>query len=623
MAREAESCLLLRGLLQRSFGSSNLTPSDMAPPNTDAVRERGPDLDQGTAINTGRLHIRVVPYSPPRLSSVGSTPPRPASFGDRSPSLSGEQMRVQNGYEMPSSPNLRIEPASEVEQRSNSANANGSDVKYAAALVHDSRGDIASSPSSPTSSSSSIRCQRRIITINPNQTFSLAPQRHTSSTKQSRRQSPRPSALGPLPAGRVNSKKIQPCSTSTMTAEPSVPPADRMPEPTRDVKNVQHSAWNYEFIGGLRKVIDNARNGKVKEKKISSPFPVDAGVDNLTIGRPFQSHPQNSIAPKEPNYQTYTSESHCSSPQSEIIGDTHGEDTGSISAASSRCNLNIIHASPSAQSLDDTSQFESSDSDANYMIHDQPSSQLPSPGRLKKSLGAGPARLESRYIPEQDMMSRQRDSDSARSFSFSSISSASVEEAARLLFAGTSTTSMALTPVRQISARPCGKLSGKRVLHSSHHQWNTTLSTVMSESERDSQAPSASLPQLKTETSRRERCPNPHRGHSDSVEETTEAGVDRPRPAFYSGWSRQANNSTLRLICDQDEHGDGLAELALPFRRPSRTRLHSYLSNFPSDRNLHSSSSSHSYSFSRSYIPTWARQVRQMSQNSRKVVFFY
>jgi hypothetical protein len=144
-----------------------------------------------------------------------------------------------------------------------------------------------------------------------------------------------------------------------------------------------------------------------------------------------------------------------------------------------------------------------------------------------------------------------------------------------------------------------------------NHQWSATLSPVLSESDRASAVPSLAFSHS---TVGEQHCRSnlsdvnspslsPDHGKLD-----LEGWASLPHSTNYNNtWNRDMNISTLRLIRDQDEHGDGLAELEELHRRPSRTRMHSYLSGFPSDRNLRSSGSSRSNSFNRSYIPTWAR----------------
>ncbi|KAH0490296.1 hypothetical protein TgHK011_001773 [Trichoderma gracile] len=79
--------------------------------------------------------------------------------------------------------------------------------------------------------------------------------------------------------------------------------------------------------------------------------------------------------------------------------------------------------------------------------------------------------------------------------------------------------------------------------------------------------------------------------------------VDRPQPVH----GRETPYSTARLVRDHDEDGDGLADLESNHRLPSRARGLSMVSNHSGDRNLRSSSSSRNNSISYAAIPAWAR----------------
>ncbi|RCI10982.1 hypothetical protein L249_5358 [Ophiocordyceps polyrhachis-furcata BCC 54312] len=96
----------------------------------------------------------------------------------------------------------------------------------------------------------------------------------------------------------------------------------------------------------------------------------------------------------------------------------------------------------------------------------------------------------------------------------------------------------------------------------------------------------------------------------DSIGPASEPGEFplEPKAVYRKGSIREPNNSTIRLIWNQDEHGDGLGDLEKHHRHhPSRSIMYSLFTNVSSDRNLQSSSSSRSNSISRSSIPAWAK----------------
>ncbi|PHH74078.1 hypothetical protein CDD80_3321 [Ophiocordyceps camponoti-rufipedis] len=92
----------------------------------------------------------------------------------------------------------------------------------------------------------------------------------------------------------------------------------------------------------------------------------------------------------------------------------------------------------------------------------------------------------------------------------------------------------------------------------------------------------------------------------EDCERSTNAYPAEPMPVYRKASDRVPNNSTIRLIWNQDEHGDGLADLEKHNRpHPSRSIMYSLFTS--SDRNLHSSCSSRSNSISHSSIPAWAK----------------
>ncbi|KAL2164514.1 hypothetical protein VTH06DRAFT_3730 [Thermothelomyces fergusii] len=151
------------------------------------------------------------------------------------------------------------------------------------------------------------------------------------------------------------------------------------------------------------------------------------------------------------------------------------------------------------------------------------------------------------------------------------------------------------------------------------HQWSSQLSTVISESEPGSD-PARSVSPLSEGSEgggghhhrRRSSTGWVSSMHSrqmasisssiaGQLDEATDTpgsdSLERPQPTLA-----KTGPSQVRMIRDQDEHGDGLADLG---ERPSRTGLSALFAN-GSGWNLHSNSSSRANSFTSS-IPAWAR----------------
>ncbi|KXH66988.1 hypothetical protein CSAL01_09789 [Colletotrichum salicis] len=146
------------------------------------------------------------------------------------------------------------------------------------------------------------------------------------------------------------------------------------------------------------------------------------------------------------------------------------------------------------------------------------------------------------------------------------------------------------------------------------HQWSSQLSTVISESEGDSEPPSRSVSPWSVPGRRGSIPLSSHSRQMLSISSSLAANEERSLShsrSFTDSLERpQATHSrgnTLRMVTDRDEHGDGLAELNQLHQRPSRTGLSSFFSSSSSDRNLHSSSSSRANSLNSASIPTWAK----------------
>ena len=83
-----------------------------------------------------------------------------------------------------------------------------------------------------------------------------------------------------------------------------------------------------------------------------------------------------------------------------------------------------------------------------------------------------------------------------------------------------------------------------------------------------------------------------------------------PQPAHTRQYPPHFSTSSLRMVEDQDEYGDGLADLQDLRSRPSRTRLSGFYSTTSDNgrtNTMRSTSSSRANSLLTSSIPTWAK----------------
>ncbi|TWU73273.1 hypothetical protein ED733_002657 [Metarhizium rileyi] len=612
---------------------------------------------QPRTVESSRLQIRVVPYSPPRLSSDDSSDSRPMSYPYCSPEqpVFSPLQETANQHEREncdsSSPVVGSHDQGPISHDNplNLANESTGSVGHVRQTRNWSDANLETILASP---SPCYRRAKRTIAINSDKTFSLVQQScsstsTTDSPPSSRRLWTNPSSSADRTVSGTciedgQSSPLQPVQGRSRPLSPycSLPASSSPPLPAGLADADASAPCNYTLVGGVRKVPSSVeRGGKRKSLSLSSPSAgrnlqvafVESVSTASSFARPgmptteqtFHASESTSTLSERSNYKTFVSESPCYSAGQHLVeADDLSQDHSIPSPELS--NIEIIGESCSERSLSNRSGSDTNDSDNNYELHgDFQSSPIITaasisvlkPEYSRESLVVAPLRPGRRILPNRATVSRQRSRDSIRTGSLSSISSAFAEEAARSLFGGSAMIS-SHGGFRRISSRQNTSI-GREHRHlnisqqqQQQHRRSTTLSPVLSESDRGSAVPSLAFSHTTTGDHRRRSqtsaldtpCLSPQDGRSDM-----EAWEEIPYPASYRVWNRDMNSSSLRLIRDQDEHGDGLAELEALQQCPSRTKFHSYISKFPSDRNLCSSGSSRSNSFSRSYIPTWAR----------------
>lgn len=411
------------------------------------------------------------------------------------------------------------------------------------------------------------------------------------------------------------------------------------------------SPWNYRLVGGLRKVPatpDTKQNpgrppfataSSPSEARQSSHLPNlpdnEEESHSLVTKTSFQSSQSASTASEKTNYKVYGA----STPApADTVTYTDGARPTSPSDSdnSASSNYQILARSSPAPALStiDPSPPKTAESDISFTRYaDLSPSASPSggPSRLRsefsqESLIVQPLRTtKKRRSSETLTLYKPRSRESFRTGSLTAINNIIGQEAIQAFLAAP----LALR-------RPSGSsgFSGIRsdpwtvvssdiatenpAMQSHPHQWSSQLSTVHSESERGSLPASRSVSPLSASGRRSAGFLSNHSRQLPSISSSLAAyednsnsqslsvtdSLERPQPALARG-------TTVRLVRDQDEDGDGLGELRdihHPLhQRPSRRLLGSLFSGSSSDRNLHSSGSSRSNSFSSGAIPTWAK----------------
>ncbi|KAM7199867.1 hypothetical protein V8F33_004271 [Rhypophila sp. PSN 637] len=439
-------------------------------------------------------------------------------------------------------------------------------------------------------------------------------------------------------------------STTSETTNYKVYGASSSPQPSIDSLPLLPSSSNnpnFEVLGE-----SSSPNYRVLGQSSSPNFEV--------IGQSSSPNLEGIAESSSPNYRVI---GESSSPNYEVIGESSSPNF-EILGPSSSPNYEIIAETSSLPGPISSTPSETSDNDENYVLHGDPSPspsssavlpRQPRPTYSQESLVVPPLRPAKKKSYEGFGYYKQRSRENLRGRagslqSLKSISSiittqdatrivapvfldfgASSSRDARAGYSGSTSQQQqqqqqqspwsgpqapgsstgSYTPQSAINQRPV------QMIQAHPHQWSSQLSTVMSESEESERSLSRSAsPSISGANGHRRRSSlgwgssSLHSRQLQSISSSLAAQLEegasgtespeRPQPTL--------SRSTLShppMVRDQDEHGDGITDLA---EQPSRSGLSAFfMSSNSSSRNLHSSASSRSNSFTSASIPAWAR----------------
>lgn len=591
--------------------------------------------------------IRLVPSTPPRLLGqekedrdevYGRTPlpTHPSHIllspgRDRDPALARE---------------FRI-----ASQAQGEAGSTGSPVSTH--TTHQNHQNAESATGSPISKPRSLpkkRSKKRLHIHKDNKTFSLlqddsqlVEDTHTSPILSLSKASSFDSLASEARHAEARSNSIDSCLPLT----PATPASDAKQPISADP--ISSSPWNYQLVGGLRKV---PKTPDLKHKSsattVDSPLPplpplpevpdipATAASHDLSAKPSFQSATTTSDTT---NYKIYGDNSDSTSevafgPPShnsnyELIGDPSDVDSAS----------SVIHRPQSAVS--EISNFESSvirrpqtaaSENSNYELHGDPSptgssvNLVPQPKYSQESLVVPPLRPRVQRSNESFGYYKSRSRESLRSGSLTSISTVlSQQEAAQAIIGSGSIITLPIfnqPPVSSLWAGKSGPHPPRSHMNESPHQWSSQLSTVLSVSEGgtergsrswsdDSGRMSGGFPSTPSRNSHNSRNVLSISSSLAQEEGSHSSPLSPPEPAFARGGRRQQSSSSIPIIGDQDEYGDGITDMQDLRTRPSRSRLSGMFSATSSDNGrtntMRSTSSSRANSLLSNSIPTWAK----------------
>ncbi|CRK48496.1 hypothetical protein BN1723_008036 [Verticillium longisporum] len=419
-------------------------------------------------------------------------------------------------------------------------------------------------------------------------------------------------------------RSFSPCTPTSSTVQLSEDP----------IGDFASSPWNHQLVGGLRKVSKTPDPApKQTPRPLSSDNPLPTLLEttaaaererdlhsllNKSSELSFGSLQSASTDSETTNYKVYNA-------RQPVAPEAHPDTDSLVPPSTSDSNYEVLgRSSPCWPTSNHPSPPRTASSDNNYVVHGDPSSSSPLALRSaysQESLIVPPLRPGRKNSIERFGLYKTRSKDSLAAGSLTSISSIIAQEAIQTFFA----IPIALQRPRGSSGVPSRhsdswdtgtSVTGPSRSHmASHpHIWSSQLSTVISESEGGSEPVSRSVSALSGPARRNSGFYSNHSRQMLSISSSLAAhdehtsgsqsltdSLERLQPSHCRG-------GTVRLVRDQDEHGDGLADLHELHQRPSRRRLSSFMSSTSSsDRNIHSSGSSQANSMTNASLPTWAR----------------
>ncbi|KAJ6782905.1 hypothetical protein PWT90_04894 [Aphanocladium album] len=557
------------------------------------------------------LQIRIVPYSPPRLSSGYSV----ASHLDRdtcSPDFGSSPANVQV-YQNDTPQTQRL-PADSSPLIASPVSPLGA---YPRSPNKDEDRRRASTPRRPSTSSSSRR-PRHVVNVHADKTFSLLPQvEYESSSVYS--SSILNSTVTNSTYGRNSSvtysygRRSSTLPLQQQDSAPTSPDERTPPQPSTKPVASMSSPWNYEFVGGLRKVYHQTPESEFNAQFSPIATPSRAHLPSSQIDG-TAARQSSMLIPRKPLPRSYTeSPSAADTPNFRIIKqpipkpmirDQPSLEFGKFSPSSDQ-NYRVLGDSGSSDySLGSQSRPRTEDSELNYVKFDGAASPsvAGTPSRLKsefsrESLVVAPLNPARKLFTDKPISVKLPQGGSSPRF-LAAWSAMMNHDAARALFGSR------IYPPRSRSTRaPSQEGSPSPTPRCHQFQSQPPLSTVFSASDAEniprSVSPIPGPSQRSPDLSVDDFEPGEY-SFTRQVTPTSEP-VDWPQAAFGKGKERE-----YRLVGDQDEHGDGLTDLRdLLTHRPSRRGgFPNMVPNYASDRNLWSSASARATNWA---IPAWAR----------------
>lgn len=422
---------------------------------------------------------------------------------------------------------------------------------------------------------------------------------------------------------------------------------------------INRSPWNYQLVGGLRKVpkTPDLKGTSVPDASPIPPLPPSRSSDeppprpshDLATKPSFrstgtvQSTATATTTSENTNYKVYGDASASNSDGALVRHSSYDDDDND----NDDDNYELLGSpSPTGSVIYRPQTAPSEDEDENYELYGSSSPltspEIAQPGKKysQESLVVAPLKPRAKRPNENFGYYKQRSRETLRTGSLTSISTIlSQQEAYKAIVASGSLINLPIL-ARKIS-KPRGEPSSwaqpqpplpvtfnppRSHMNEHPHVWSSQLSTVLSESDagtdRDSRSwsddrgrrQSSGFPSTQSRHSRQMMSISSSLAAEEAAlaRSRSESLSLEPPSAAFARNGRHHSQSSIRHIGDQDEYGDGITDMQDLRARPSRTRLNSGLYSLSSSDNgrtstMRSTASSRANSLLAASIPQWAR----------------
>ena len=608
--------------------------------------------------NNELARIRLVPSTPPRLLgrdgideiySRTPLPTHPSHFLGPGKGKGKEKLQgLQPGLGLGRGQGSHTPALDEEFQRTTTVQAQRSFSGASASSGSTTHTHQPQSPSSATGSPSSRPkppAKKRLHIHKDNKTFSLlqddpqSPQSVDDGSKSPTSffsASQRSSDSLPLNTGnaRERSNSTTLCASEASSAViPATPSASQSNKQPISADHISNSPWNYQLVGGLRKVPKTPDLNQRAATSSESPLPP---LPETSDGTPTGSV-SHDLSTKPSFVSTETTTTTSENTNYKVYGENSATNSDAAPPSSSGSNYQIIgESSPPESVIYRPRTSPSEEGNSNYELHGDLSPansyiNLIQPGRYsQESLVVPPlnTKLRSRRSNETLGYYKSRSRESLRTGSLTSISTVLSQQEAFRAIVG----SGALIQLPILKQKPQGSSSWaeppslsfhppRSHMNEHPHQWSSQLSTVLSVSDggtdrnsrswsSDNGRRSSGYPSSQSRHSRQVLSISSSVAQEELSSRSRTDSIEPPAPAFARN-GRHNSSSSIRMVEDLDEYGDGITDMQDLRARPSRTRLSSYFNSGSSDNGrtntMRSTASSRANSLLAGSIPTWAK----------------